>query len=401
MEAATLSRWAERALEHVRELTRYARSPATAGEERAARYVSQQLNSLGIADVRRQPFLGLRSDFLFLALALGVALIGHAAFWLLRPPLGMPLALGVSLAAFGFSAFLFWRKYTYRSYPLEATLPHGPSQNVVAVLPAAQERHHTVVFLGHLDVHRAAWWYANDLLTGAYLLATPFVLGGLLVSPLLYALGLKWAALPFAVLHFLGWFTGVTADLGPASPGANDNASAVGTLLALGEHLRAEPLAHTEVWLAFTGCEEVGAQGMMALLDEYGTVLKEALFVDFEMVGIGERLVYMQQEGIVRPKRITADVESLVRQVGGALDLEPLGAGGLGALTEIGVALERGHRGVCFLSRRAESRFPPEWHRLTDVPGRLEPAALGRIHALAWRLLEAVEGDGDSKPVGQ
>ena len=100
-----------------------------------------------------------------------------------------------------------------------------------------------------------------------------------------------WIGLVLAIFHFLGWFTGVTADLGRYSPGANDNASSVGTILALAERLRDQPLQNTEIWLAFTGCEESGCDGMLSLIKEHGNELREALFIDFEMVGIGDSIL--------------------------------------------------------------------------------------------------------------
>jgi Zn-dependent M28 family amino/carboxypeptidase len=193
------------------------------------------------------------------------------------------------------------------------------------------------------------------------------------------------------VLHFLGWFTGVTADLGPNSPGANDNASGAATLLTLAERLRSEPLQHTEVWLAFTGCEEVGAEGMAVLLDEYGSQLKGAIFLDFELVGIGDRLIYVRHEGIVRRRRISPKVEALLHETSHPYGIQPVGIAGIGALTEIGVALERGFEGACVMSRRSTSPFMPEWHRLTDTPDKLEPAALERAQELGWKLLQMMD----------
>jgi len=368
---------------------------ATPGEQRAADYVRQQLTNIGVDGVRSQPFDGLRSINLFLALGFGFALMGHAAFWLLRPPLGRWIALLVSAIAFGSGFYLFWRKYTFRSFPLRERLPHGPSQNVLAVLPAARrpstEEPRRVVLIGHLDVHRAVWWYASDLLTGVYLAATPLAIGGMLLAPICYALDLWFLALPLAAIHFLGWFTGATADLGPNSPGANDNASAIGTLLSLASRLCAAPLQNIEVWLAFTGCEETGAEGMIELLKVNGPALQKALFIDLEMVGIGDQLMYIQQEGIVRHRRISPRVEKLVQEVGQAFGMKAQGITGLGALTEIGPAWERGFDGVCILSRRAASPFLPEWHRLSDIPDRLEPAALEKAHAFVWALLQRLD----------
>lgn len=49
----------------------------------------------------------------------------------------------------------------------------------------------------------------------------------------------------------------IEADRTPFTAGANDNASAVGLVLTLAEALVKQPLQHTRVWLACTGCEEV------------------------------------------------------------------------------------------------------------------------------------------------
>lgn len=81
--------WAQRALRHASEVTNASpgRGSATRAEAQAAEYVKSQLTGLGIADIRLQPFHGLRSIWLFFSLAFGMALVGHAAFWLLRLPL--------------------------------------------------------------------------------------------------------------------------------------------------------------------------------------------------------------------------------------------------------------------------------------------------------------------------
>jgi hypothetical protein len=397
MKGNFMSTYAQRALQHAKNIVALApagRGSATASEKRAADYVRQQLASLSIDDVRTQEFRGLRSVNLFIALAFGFALLGHAAFWLLRPPLGA-WSLLVSAGAFAFSLFLLVRKYTFRPYPLAETLPHGPSQNILARIPASGEMLNKVVLLAHLDTHRAVWWYATDWLVAGYFVATPIAIGGALFAPLLYLAAifsgvnwLAWFALPFALLHFIAWFTGVTADLGPLSPGANDNASAVGTVLALAERLQAEPLPHTEIWLAFTGCEETAAEGMRALLDEHGDWFQDAFFLDFEMVGIGDQLVYVQREGIVAPRRIPPQVEQRILTAGAPFNLRPVGKAGFGTLTEIGVVLERGGQGVCLMSRRAASPFPPEWHRLSDTADRLELAAFEQIHEMAWGVLK-------------
>ena len=392
--------WGQRALEHATNLTLASpgRGSATAAEAKAAAYARQQVEKLGIQDVRTQPFSGLRSIWLFMALVFGLALVGHAAYWLLSPVYGDLVTLIVMLAAFGLAGLILWQKYTFRYYPLRSLLPHGPSQNVVATIPPQGEVKERVVLVGHLDSHRAVFWWATDFLFKFFTASSPVATWGVYAAPLLYSLTmltdfqpLSWIALYLALNHFLGWFTGVTADLGAYSPGANDNASAVGTVLALAERLQTQPLQHTEVTLAFTGCEETGCDGMITFIRDGRQKYQEALFLDFELVGTGDQLVYLSQEGTLRKKRIPAEVKALVEQVGRDFELRAYGNMPSGTFTETGTVWEYGLKGVTLVAKYKDKPSLPEWHRLTDVPSRLQAGTLARVHALAWEILQKID----------
>ncbi|MFU8771438.1 MAG: M28 family metallopeptidase [Anaerolineales bacterium] len=392
--------WAAKALEHASKITLASpgRGSATESEMKAASYVHEYLSRIGTGNLRIQEFNGLRSIWFFLALTFGFALLGHAAFWLLRIPLGILPALFISIVAFAFSGFMLFSKFTFRDFPFRNTLPHGKSRNVVAVLPAHKETRQKVVLISHLDSHRAVIWFASDLLVKAYRLLSTLAIYGVLLAPLVYLLvvitgfiPLIWIGALLALVHLSAWFTGMTADLGLYSPGANDNAAAVGTVMALGERILAQPLQHTEVWLAFTGCEETGCDGMKVFLDAHQKELSQALFLDFELIGIGDQLSYVRSEGVVRKKSISPEAEQLIQEAGSELAIHPLDGIGAGVFTEIGVVWERGLQGACLVAHRDGSDMLPEWHRLTDTPDRLEPEALGRVHAAAWNLLQKVD----------
>jgi Peptidase family M28 len=387
--------FAQRALSHAQMLAKNGRGSATAAEKEAAEYTQAQLKLLGIENVRLQPFLGLRSIWLFLALVFGLALVGHAAFWLLRQPMGNLPGLIISLLAFSLSGYLLWCKFTFRNYPLRATLPHAPSQNVLAIISPVGEAQRRLVLVAHLDSHRAVFWFATNFLVTLFAIAAVVSIYGVYLAIPLYILAilthgqvLAWLGLILAIFHFLSWFTGVTADLGQYSPGANDNAAAVGTILALTERLKAQPLQNTEVWLAFTGCEESGCDGMLALLKENGDELKEALFVDFDMVGIGDCLSYIQEEGNLIRHTIPEQVEALVKEVGKPYGLHPVRTPPVGAFTEGGTLWECGYQAVCLSAHYQGSPILPEWHRLTDTPDRLQVTTLERVQAFAWDLLQ-------------
>lgn len=392
--------WGRRALEHATNITLASpgRGSATEAEAKAAEYACQEAEKLGLSDIRRQPFNGLRSIWVFMALVFGLALVGHAAYWLLGPVYGTLPTVIIMLAAFGLSGFILWQKYTFRYYPLRNLLPHGPSQNVLVSIPPQGEVKQRVVLVGHLDSHRAVFWWATDFLFKFFITSSPVAMWGVAAAPVLYLLTmwtgfqpLAWIGLYLAFNHFLGWFTGVTADLGAFSPGANDNASAMGTLLALAERLGSEPLKHTEITLAFTGCEETGCDGMITLIREEGERLREALFLDFELVGTGDQIVYLSREGTLRKKYIPSEVRALVEEAGKGFDLQAYGNMPSGTFTETGTVWEYGLKGVTLVAKYKDKNMLPEWHRLSDVPGRLQPETLGRVHELAWQILQKVD----------
>jgi hypothetical protein len=210
--------WGQRALDHIKSILSLApggRGSATKAEARAADYVRARLADLGVADIRLQAFRGLRSIWLFLALAYGFALIGHAAFWLLRRPLGAAPALGISILAFACGGYLMGRKMTFQGYPLRSSLPHGPSQNVVAVMPASGDARRKVVLTAHLDSHRAVWLFATDPLLWFYFATTPLGAYGFFAAPLFYGLSLlirmpflAWIGLIPLISHFPGCLLG-------------------------------------------------------------------------------------------------------------------------------------------------------------------------------------------------
>jgi hypothetical protein len=394
------SYWGQRALEHATNITLASpgRGSATHAEALAAEYARQEVEKLGASDVRTQRFNGLRSIWVFMAMVFGLALVGHAAYWLLSPVYGNLPSIIIMLAAFGLPGFILWQKYTFRYYPLRNLLPHGPSQNVLATIPPQGEIRQQVVLVGHLDSHRAVFWWATDFLFKFFSTSSPIAMWGVFAAPLLYLLTLltdfqplAWVGLYLALNHFLGWFTGVTADLGTYSPGANDNASAVGTLLALGERLQSEPLQQTEVMLAFTGCKETGCDGMITLIREEGEKLKDALFLDFELVGTGDQIVYLSREGTLRKKHIPAEVKTLVEEAGKGFDLQDYGRLPGGTFTETGTVWEYGLKGVTLVAKYKDKNTLPEWHRLSDVPSRLQPETLGRVQMLAWKILQKVD----------
>jgi hypothetical protein len=49
--------------------------------------------------------------------------------------------------------------------------------------------------------------------------------------------------------------------------------------------------------------------------------------------------------------------------------------------------MHHGFKAACVIGSRKGSTLMPEWHRMTDTPSKLEPAALERVLGLTWDLL--------------
>lgn len=84
-------------------------------------------------------------------------------------------------------------------------------------------------------------------------------------------------------------------------PGANDNLSAVGCLVALAEMLRERPLAGLRVWLVSAGAEETFQDGIRGFMESHRDELPadSTWFLNLDTVG-SPRLVMLEGEGPVR-----------------------------------------------------------------------------------------------------
>jgi hypothetical protein len=247
------------------------------------------------------------------------------------------------------------------------------------------------VLLGHTDTnrHRDSFSPARRsalLATGTALIgiqaagAAAQVLG----SPLLTGAA--------AAAHIAGLGAVLADESGPYVDGANDNASAVACLLGIGAAISARPLQHTDVWLVFTGAEEVGALGAHALLDEYGDQLRSAYFLDFEMVGRGDLAYISRHGGFSYLSAYAPDAESVALVERTASANRQLGIYGkeLGMLDEVGALRGRGFRGICLTGIDADG-LPANWHRESDAVGNIQPEALERAARFGLAMLQTLD----------
>jgi hypothetical protein len=203
-------------------------------------------------------------------------------------------------------------------------------------------------------------------------------------------------------------------DAVPGSPGANDNAAAVGILFGLLRRLAADPPRGITVRCAFFGDEERGMLGsrVYARSAELGPILG---VVSLELCGIGDSLALWdvtpavagstlvrawigEAEGLGYRRDETYHLAEPVPLFGS--DHRPFtdrGVPGVG-LTLVPTAAAEALRGFIYGGLRgvlvAPSRRPPPfttYHTAEDRPETLEPAALTRTEVLLEALCRALD----------
>jgi hypothetical protein len=401
-------RWARRALKHARVLSKGigARAATSPAEGHAAEYVRDEMRNLGLTNVQLEPFRGAVSAWLPWSVAFSIAAWAMLIGLLFGSVGGLVAALLYLAAAWAIYSELYPAPCTGRGrqaygYPIRRWLWRGSSQNVVGTVRAAGEAKHQVVLMGYLDSARvSSFWrrkrwqrlstYFTRLLFLSLLMsAVVLLLAGLTAGLLFYLIALVLILPQIAALLF-----GIRLGRSPTGPGANNNASGVASLLALAEHLKATPLANTEVLLLATGCRETGGDGLRAFCNGRRERLPDRTFIALEGVGTGDRVVYLTREGLLR--RISYSPDSLAHADRAAERCRDKGIDvsaerHWGGPTEMAIISRTGFRGVsinvwpddgdCVLGRRDAG----------DIIDTLQTAALARTHTFAWALLQEID----------
>jgi hypothetical protein len=278
-------------------------------------------------------------------------------------------------------------------------LPKAVSQNVIALIPPSYEVHKHLVLSAHLDTHRTPIFYSSKAWHSAFSLLVGLAFVSMALGAVSFGLGallswawMRWAGLALAPVQVFALVLCLHADLTPFSPGANDNASGAGMALALAARLVERPLAHTEIHLVFTGCEEVGAYGMAAFLDAHAQELgEEALYVILDEVGLGY-LKYLTADGLVIKHPTHPRALKIARQVASVAPVLGAVEGPGIAYTDALVATKRGLKAltVCTLPGPEEQGLS-HWHQMSDTAETISPAALARVHEFTWQILQSFD----------
>jgi acetylornithine deacetylase/succinyl-diaminopimelate desuccinylase-like protein len=358
----------------VHELASYERPSASAGERRAAEWLAGELREAGCrsVDVEEER--------------------AHGGYWW---PLGL-LNAGAALAALAggrraaavagaaAAAAVYDDVSGGRLWFRRRALPHRPTWNVVAET-GDPEGARTVVFVAHHDAahsglvfHPALPRVAMERLPELHAKASQSVpiIFGVFLGPLLLAL---WGLLGAKSIRRTGLFfalgaTAAMVDIGARNvvPGANDNLSAVATLVALAHAFVERPPDDVRVMLVSTGSEEGFMEGMQAFGRRHFPALarERTEFVCLECVG-SPQLCVVEGEGMLRMRHYTDSSREALARAGGAAGVDLRRGLKTVAATDGLIALRAGYP-TCTLGGVDDTKFPSNYHWPSDVPENLD-----------------------------
>lgn len=390
----------ERTVRHLAALDRPSASP---GEREAAEWIAGALRELGLEPrIEEERAHGTYWWPVGLLSAAGVA-AGALALRGRRAPAAL---LGAAAAA-GIADDCSAGPHVFRRL-----LPHRTTCNVVAEAgdPAAAE---TLVLVSHHDAANTGVVFDQRPVELMARLSPerfekadrwPELFRAIAGGPALVALG---ALLGRRGIVKAGMVAGTLSTAGfaqigasPVVPGANDNLTAVATLLAVAERLRDEPVEGLRVVLVSTGAEESFMEGMRGFLRRHAARLSppRTRFVAIDTVGSSAELVAPESEGMIVQTAYDPELKEELSAAAAEAGVRLRRGLELSFASDALPALRAGYR-AAMLASVNEFKLPSNYHKPTDTAdnvdfGRVEEAV--RVcDALVRRLARQAAGERD------
>ncbi len=380
-------------LEHIRILSVEIgpRGSTTEGERQGAEYCRRTFERLAL-NPSVESFSSARSIFhphligsllMLLAFAL-YPIAGQVSAW---------LAAFISLVALVSEL----QELSFQNNLFRLLVPKGQSQNVITQVQPAGEHHRDLILIGHIDTQRTPYIFRSARLVEAYKSFTTLAFITFAVQVVLFGLGAlrgwgwAWfAAIPAALCALLLAAICVEAERSPFTPGANDNASAVGLVLTLAEEFAVHPLEHTRVWCACTGCEEVQHYGAIDFFRRHRAEMKQPSALVFELVGVAGP-AWLTQEGIIVPFKSDPALQALAQRLARAnpdWDAYPVQISG--GNSEMADCLRAKVPAITLfgLTRAGEA---PHWHQVSDLFDKIKPSTMEKTYQLTRAMIAEMD----------
>jgi hypothetical protein len=391
----------ERWVRAIYELAGMQRPSASDGERIAAESIANHLRELGCeAVVEQERAHGGYWWPIGLANAVAaVAAVGALRATGSRPRIGAAVVAGIAAAG-------LWDDLGQGRRWIRRLLPQRPTYNVVAQAGDVNADA-TIVVVAHHDAAHSGLVFHPALGRIGPTIAPEHHERATQTAPIMFAVWLgpvmigAGAAAGIARLVQAGLALSlgsiaVMADIGsrPVVPGANDNLTAVGAVIALAQRLHDEPLTGARVLLVSTGSEESFSEGMSGFLSRHGHELDPSRteLLCLECLG-GARLIVVEGEGMLRMRDYPADMcDALVSAAEHAAVPVERGAKTVAA-TDALVALRAGYP-VVTLASMEDTKLPLNYHWPNDVPENLRWPTLERAIEVCEQFVRMRAGVG-------
>ena len=363
----------------IRELAAMERPSASDGERRAAELIAGRLRALGCeTTIEEERAHG--GYWWPIGLVNGLAAVG-GALTLRRGGLRRR-ALTAALAGAGAAAL--WDDLGHgRRWFRRAVLPHRATWNVVAEMGDA-DAERTVVFIAHHDAAHSGLVFHPVLPRIPLKLAPRLHARAGRSFPLMYAVwlgpvlvcagsivGARRALAAGSTIAAAA--TAAMVDIGArgAVPGANDNLSAVGAVIALAARLRDQPVEGVRVLLVSTGSEESFSEGMQGFGRRHFSELDRdrTEMVCLECLG-GPTLIVIEGEGMLRMRDYPTHMREALADAAADTGQHIVRGLRTTAATDAIIPLRAGYD-VATLASIDETKLPMNYHWPNDVPDAL------------------------------
>ncbi len=359
------------------------RGSATAAEIQAAEWVAAELTALGYAP-EQQRFVGETSTYWPLIFAAGAVLLSLFFFW--QP---QPVGAGAAMVLVGVALAALVLHLRGRSNVLRWLTPNDDSRNVVVKAPAAEPSQPPILITANLDSPRATQGVSRPLL-----MLTLASMGMLVVLALLgipdSALVLRQIALIPGVVALVLLAQIILAQRAPLTAGANGNASGVAVALDLAGRLAQRSLARRDAIIAFTGCGEVQAAGLEALLKVHANDLNGAVHLVLSHAGGNDPLALIRREAFTTLCEGDPQLVALGEKVAKASGIDAQARDFTLAQGAFSAGAQRGLRTIG-LMRLDNEGMPANWRSARDTANTLNEVSLQQTADFAWQLIQAID----------
>ena len=369
------------------------RPAGSAEEKRAIDYVSLKLEDV-CDQVRQLPVTGIPSAFPpHILLLAGAASLAYCVSELVESPWSMFVFLG-AFAVVPRAVSIIRQRASADS--------DRSSTNVQGVQRASGQPEATVVLCAHVDSARAArvpgdaWTRLQRLLVNSML---PFAVAMSAVAGLRW-LDMYWPFAPsrvwpalrvIALVPAVGFvlfevFYSYVSRGSAFSPGANDNASGVGAVVALAKRFREAPPAHLQMqYLLFTG-EESGMVGSRRFVKEADLDKSRTFVINLDMVGSGKQICYVRGAQLLPPRFTDRGLNALLREANPAIRAHYYWMGN----SDFDSFLARGFRATS-LCVRGDARSEEVYHTERDTLDRVSADTLQMVAETAERTVRLLD----------